>query len=318
MNRSDARSFVGIDVSKTFWDVAVDGQKAVRRFATDEDGLAKLVAWMRKLRPTCICLEATGGWETPLVRAFQKHNLPVAVVNPRQIRDFARAMNQLAKTDRIDAQVIARFAALMKPALAKKPSENQEKLRSSRTRRNQVVDMLTQEKNRLATQRDPRMRRFIKQAIDLYEEQLRQLDDEIQDLMTGDDALRQKMELLVSVPGVAMATASALLAEMPELGDLNRREAARLAGLAPVNRDSGTLRGKRTIGGGRPSVRRALYMATLVATRHNSCIRAHYQHLLEKGKKKLVALTACMRKLLLILNAMLKNQQPWLASLQNA
>jgi transposase len=312
MNRSDARLFVGIDVSKDFWDVAVDGRKSVDRFATDDDGLATLVASLCKLRPTCICMEATGGWETPLVRALQEHGLAVAVVNPRQIRDFARAMNQLAKTDRIDARVIARFAALMKPALAKKPSKNQEKLRSSRTRRNQVVDMLTQEKNRLVTQRDPRMRRFITQAIDLYEQQLRQLDAEIEDLMNNDDALRQKMELLISVPGVALATASALLAEMPELGDLNRRQAARLAGLAPVNRDSGTLRGKRTIGGGRPSVRRALYMATLVATRFNPRIRAHYQHLLQNGKKKLVALTACMRKLLLILNTMLKNQQSWL------
>ena len=318
MNHSDARSFVGIDVSKKFWDVAVDGRKSVGRFATDADGMAKLVAWMRKLRPTCICLEATGGWETPLVRAFQEHGLAVAVVNPRQIRDFARAMNQLAKTDRIDAQVIARFAALMEPALAKKPSENQQKLRSLRTRRNQVVDMLTQEKNRLATQHDPHVREFIERAIDLYKEQLRQLDAEIQDLMTADVVLRQKMELLVSVPGVAMATASALLAEMPELGELNRREAARLAGLAPVNRDSGMLRGKRTIGGGRPTVRRALYMATLVATRFNPRIRAHYQHLLQQGKKKLVALTACMRKLLLILNTMLKNQQSWIVSPKNA
>ena len=234
-----------------------------------------------------------------------------AVVNPRQIRDFARAMNQLAKTDAIDARVIARFAALMNPTPHEKLPENQEKLRSLRTRRNQVVDMLTQEKNRLATQHDPEIRQLIERAIKWYKEQLKEINQQIEQRIEADDSLRQKVALLTSVPGVAMATASALLTEMPELGKLNRREAARLAGLAPVNRDSGKMRGKRMIGGGRRTVRRALYMATLVATRYNPRIRQHYQHLLSQGKKKLVALAACMRKLLLILNNILKTNNPW-------
>lgn len=310
MKRS-AFSHVGIDVSKDYWDVALDGEDKVRRYPATPEGLESLLGHLATLRNVRACLEATGGWERGLVDALHRHAIPVAVVNPRQIRDFARAMNQLAKTDAIDARVIARFAARMDPTPHQKPSENQEKLRSLRTRRNQVVDMLTQEKNRLATQHDPEIRQLIKRAIDWYHQQLQEIDQQLEARIEADASLREKAALLTSVPGVAMATASALLTEMPELGKLNRREAARLAGLAPVNRDSGKMRGKRTIGGGRSTVRRALYMATLVATRFNPRIRQHYQHLLSRGKKKLVALAACMRKLLLILNTILKTNTPW-------
>jgi transposase len=309
--KPSAFSYVGIDVSKDYWDVALDGEDKTRRYTTTHKGLESLLAWLATLRNTRVCLEATGGWERSLVDALHDHAMSFAVVNPRQIRDFARAMNQLAKTDAIDARVIARFAALMNPTPHEKLPENQEKLRSLRTRRNQVVDMLTQEKNRLATQHDPEIRQLIKRAIEWYKQQLQEIDQQIEQRIEADDSLRQKVALLTSVPGVAMATASALLTEMPELGKLNRREAARLAGLAPVNRDSGKMRGKRMIGGGRRTVRRALYMATLVATRYNPRIRQHYQHLLSQGKKKLVALAACMRKLLLILNNILKTNNPW-------
>lgn len=304
-------SHVGIDVSKDYWDVAIDGENKVRRYATSPEGLKDLLGQLATLSNVRVCLEATGGWERVLVDALHHHAISVAVVNPRQIRDFARAMNQLAKTDAIDARVIARFAAMMEPTPHEKPSENQEKLRSLRTRRNQVVDMLTQEKNRLATQHDPEIRQLINRSIDWYKQQLKEIDQQIEQRIEADASLRQKAALLTSVPGVAMATASALLTEMPELGNLNRREAARLAGLAPINRDSGKMRGKRMIGGGRRTVRRALYMATLVATRFNPRIRQHYQHLLSQGKRKLVALAACMRKLLLILNTILKTNTPW-------
>ena len=303
--------FVGIDVAKDACEVAIDGQLQTRRFAADETGLAELASWLQSLTPACIALEATGGWEIPFVRALQQRGLPVAVVNPRQIRDFARAMNRLAKTDRIDALTIARFATLMQPRLAEKPGENQEKLQALQTRRQQVVDMLTQEKNRLGTTRDHDIRRQIGEVIQLYEQQLKRLDGELAQRMQADPELQQNAKLLTSVPGIANVTAHALLVEMPELGTLNRRQAARLAGLAPLNRESGKFRGKRMISGGRLPIRRALYMATLAATRWNSRIREHYQHLLQQGKKKMVALTACMRKLLCILNTMLKNQQPW-------
>lgn len=304
-------SHVGIDVSKDYWDVALDGQEKVRRYMATSKGLQCLLGHLATLNNVRVCLEATGGWERGLVDALHRHAISVAVVNPRQIRDFARAMNQLAKTDAIDARVISRFAALMDPTPREKSSENEDKLRALRTRRNQVVDMLTQEKNRLATQHDPEIRQLIRQAIEWYQDQLKEIDQQLQQRIEADATLRRKAALLTSVPGVAMATASALLTEMPELGKLNRREAARLAGLAPINRDSGKRRGKRMIGGGRSTVRRALYMATLVATRFNPRIRQHYQHLLSQGKKKLVALAACMRKLLLILNTMLKTNTPW-------
>ena len=303
--------FVGIDVSKEWCDAAVDGRSEVQRHSADEQGLAELVSTMRAFHPKLIAMEASGGCEIPFLRALQAAGLPVAVVNPRQIRDFARAMNRLAKTDRIDAQVIARFAAMMQPSPAEIPGENQEKLKALQTRRQQVVDSLTQEKNRLTATRDLSMRRRIEQVIEVYQQQLTELNDELKQAVQADPKLQQQAELLTSVPGVGPATAHALLAEMPELGKLNRRQTASLAGLAPRNRDSGKFRGKRMISGGRRSVRRAVYMATLVATKHHPLIRAHYQRLLQQGKKKLVALIACMRKLLNILNSLLKTQQPW-------
>lgn len=306
---------VGIDVAKRHWDVAVDGRRGTLRFAADEAGLAELLAWLDEQGPSLVCLEATGGYERRLRQALHQRGIPVCVVNPRQVRDFARATGQLAKTDAMDAALIARFAATLSPEPNEPVSPQQERLRALHARRQQVVQSLTQEKNRLGTAPDAESRRSIQEAIDFYDRQLRELDQRIAEMTKSDPQLRRRMNLLVSVPGVGATTAAGLLAELPELGTLNRGQAAKLVGLAPINRDSGSLRGKRMIGGGRAPVRRCLYMATLVATRHNDLIRSHYQQLVARGKAKMTAIVACMRKLLLILNAMIKNQTAWKDSL---
>jgi transposase len=303
--------WVGIDVSKRHWDVAMAGHKKTRRFLADASGLRALLTWLEELGPRLVCLEATGGYERPLRQALQEQRIPVSVVNPRQVRDFARAQGQLAKTDAIDAGMIAHFAAAFNPEPDDPPTPAQERLRALRARRQQVVHSLTQEKNRLATAPDAETRKSIREAIDFYDRQLKELDRRIAEITSADPAFRQRLALLVSVPGVGAVTAAGLLAELPELGSMNRGQAARLVGLAPINRDSGSLRGKRMIGGGRTQVRRSLYMATIVATQHNSLIRSHYQQLLQRGKAKMTALVACMRKLLLILNAMIKNNSTW-------
>jgi transposase len=277
----------------------------------DTSGLEALVGLLNQLRPKLVCLEATGGYERLLCKALHRQRIPVSVVNPRQIRDFARAQGELAKTDAIDAAMICRFAAAFSPEPDDPPTPAQERLRALRARRQQVVHSLTQEKNRLATAPDAEARQSIQEAIDFYHQQLRELDRRITELTSADPAFRQRLSLLVSVPGVGLVTATGLLAELPELGTLNRGQAAKLVGLAPINRDSGSLRGKRMIGGGRAPVRRCLYMATIVATKHNQLIRNYYRQLLERGKAKMTALVACMRKLLLLLNALIKNNSPW-------
>lgn len=303
--------YVGIDVAKSHWDVAIAGQKRVRRFMADASGLAALLEWFEEICPKLVCLEATGGYERVLRAALHQHRLLLSVVNPRQIRDFARAQGELAKTDAIDATVIARFAAMFQPEPDEPPTPAQERLRSLRARRQQVVHSLTQEKNRLATAPDEETQESIKEAIGFYDRQLRELDSRLAQLTSIDPAFRDRLALLITVPGVGLVTATGLLAELPELGAMNRGQAAKLVGLAPLNRDSGSLRGKRLIGGGRTHVRRSLYMATIVATKHNQLIRAHYRQLLARGKSKMTALVACMRKLLLILNAMIKNNSAW-------
>jgi transposase len=303
--------YVGIDVAKDHWDVAVGGRRGVRRFTADASGLAALIPWLEQLEVTLVCLEATGGYERALRESLQQRTIPLSVVNPRQIRDFARSTGELAKTDAIDAGMIARFAATFHPEPDEPPTPSQERLRSLRARRQQVVQSLTQEKNRLGTAPDAEARESIREAVDFYDRQLDELDRRIAEFTRVDPAFRERLALLVTVPGVGAVTAAALLAELPELGAMNRGQAAKLVGLAPLNRDSGSLRGKRMIGGGRTQVRRSLYMATIVATRHNTLIRRHYQQLLARGKAKMTALVACMRKLLLILNAMIKTNSPW-------
>jgi transposase len=302
---------VGIDVSKDKFDVAVAGQSAVTTFPYSPAGLKSLTAFLKQHAADLVCLEATGGLERRLVKHLHQLGVNVAVVNPRCIRNFAHAKDQFAKTDALDARNIARFAERMQPRVTPPLSECQQKLRDLSSRRRQVQHVLVQEQNRLGTAADNDVRRLIKQAIRLYKNQLAKLDEQIAQLIDEDEQLQAKAALLKSVPGIGPATVGALLTELPELGQLNRREIARLVGVAPTNRDSGKLRGRRTTGGGRGQLRRALFMPTLVATKYNLKIRAFYERLLTRGKMKMVALIAAMRKLLTILNVIIREQQPW-------
>ena len=265
---------------------------------------------LAELAPTLVVLEATGGLETFLVGELAGAQLPVVVVNPRQVRDFAKAVGKLAKTDALDAQVLAHFGEATKPDLRPLPDDSTRELQALLARRSQVVEMVTAEKNRCRTATQ-RLQPQIQEHIRYMEKQLKELEQGLSELLSSSPVWRTKEKLLGSVPGVGPVLTVTLLAGLPELGRLDRREIASLVGVAPFNRDSGTLRGKRTVWGGRSSVRATLYMATLAATRYNSVMRVFYQRLLEAGKPKKVALTACMRKLLTILNAMLKHNRSW-------
>lgn len=302
--------YVGIDVAKAGLAVAQYPAGAGWAVAYDAAGLADLVTRLDTLAPTLVVLEATGGYERPLVAALTAAGLPVAVVNPRQARDFAKALGRLAKTDTLDAQVLARFAAAVQPdARPPAPAETRA-LAALLARRRQVVAMITMEQNRLPTTAVA-LRPRITAHIAFLREELATLDTALAEAIQAEPAWRARHDLLRSAPGVGPVLATTLLAELPELGTLTRREIALLAGVAPLNADSGTLRGKRRVWGGRGSVRAALYMGTLVATRYNAPLRAFYVRLCAAGKPKKVALTACMRKLLTILNAMMQHHTPW-------
>ena len=257
-----------------------------------------------------IVVEATGGWESRVAAALAAASLPVAVINPRQARAFARATGHLAKTDRLDAQVLARFAEAVRPTPRPLPDEAAQELAALLTRRRQLVDMLTAEKNRLGQARG-QVRAQIRTHITWLERQITARDTDISTLIRQSPVWRERDDLLQSAPGVGPVFSTTLVAELPELGTLSRQQIAALVGVAPLNQDSGTLRGRRTCWGGRAAVRTVLYMATLVATRCNPVIRACYARLVAAGKAKKVALVACMRKLLTILNAMLKHHRPW-------
>ncbi|HET8628892.1 MAG TPA: IS110 family transposase [Thermomicrobiales bacterium] len=302
--------YVGIDVSKSRLDVALRPEGQGWRADNDAAGIAALVARLDALRPALIVLEATGGYERPLAAALAAAGLPAAVVNPRQARDFAKATGQLAKTDRLDARALARFAEAVRPPARPVPNAAAQALAAALARRRQVVAMLTAEQNRLPTAA-AEIQPHIAAHIAWLEDDLARVDAELAQAIAADPAWRERHDLLRSVPGVGPVLATTLLAELPQLGSLTRQEVAALAGVAPLNRDSGTLRGKRAVWGGRAQVRGALYMAALVATRCNPAIRAFYARLCAAGKPKKVALTACMRKLLTILNAMLQHHTPW-------
>jgi transposase len=309
---------VGIDVSKASLEVAVrpGGQRS--RFANDEAGIPALVAHLMELAPSLIVLEATGGLEVACVSALAANALPVVVVNPRQVRDFAKATGQLAKTDVLDADGLAHFGEVIRPPVRPIKDAQLQALDALMTRRRQLVGMLTAEKNRLSLA-SPATRKDITRHIAWLEKRLKDIDGQIIRWIKGSPLWLAKDRLLQGVPGVGPVTSVSLLADLPELGTLNRREIAALVGIAPFNRDSGTLRGKRTVWGGRAPVRSVLYMATLSAVRCNTLIRAFYQRLRAAGKPAKVALTACMRKLLTILNAMLKTNTPWTQNpVQNA
>lgn len=301
--------FVGMDVSQDTVDVAVQPGTAFQ-IANDEQGIPEAVERVQALQPTLIVLEATGGLEVPLVGALAAVGLPVVVMNPRQVRDFARATGQLAKTDRLDAQILARFAEAIRPPVRPVPDEQTQALTALVARRRQLIDMLTAEKNRLRLAARPIQKR-VQAHITWLEKELASTNIDLTTTIHTSPIWRDKEEVLRSVPGVGPVLVTTLLANLPELGTLTRKEVAALAGVAPFPRDSGTLKGRRAIWGGRAHVRAALYMAALVATRRNPVIRIFYQRLCQAGKAKKLALTACMRKLLTILNAMVKSRTPW-------
>jgi transposase len=311
MNSRQHHTFAGIDISKNFLDLATNRSKDVQRFAYDQAGLASLVKRIKTIKPTLIAMEATGGLERRLHHHLAHAGFDVAVVNPRRVRDFARAFDQLAKTDAIDARIIASFAEVTKPRPCPMPEIHEQKLQALVVRRRQVVQSKTRESNRLERTYDADMRAMIQQAVRLYTRQIEKIEQQIAAVIAASEHLQQRNDLLRSAPGIGPATAGALIAELPELGRLNRQEIAKLVGVAPINRDSGQMRGKRTTVAGRTSVRNALFMATLVATKHNPAISAFFQRLVGNGKSKMVALVASMRKFLTILNIMIRQQTPW-------
>ena len=302
--------FVGIDVAKSTLDVAVEPGGETWTVTNDAAGIQDLVGRLVAVAPSLIVLEATAGYELAVTAALAGGGLPIVVVNPRHVRHFAQALGQLAKTDAIDARTLARFAERVRPAPRALPSEAAQLLDALLTRRRQLVEMVTAEKNRLEFAHGP-VRREITQHIRWLERRLDDVDGELSTAIHTSPVWRAKDDLLRSVPGVGRVTSLTLLAQLPELGRLTRREIAALAGVAPLNRDSGQWRGKRLVWGGRASVRAVLYMSALVATRANPVIRAFFQRLRAAGKPGKVALTACMRKLLTILNAMVRHNTPW-------
>jgi transposase len=301
--------FLGIDVSKAHLDVAREGE-AVERYANTMEGIAALLGRLRGDPPELIVLEATGGYEMMVVRALQDGQLPVAVVNPRQVRAFARACGRLAKTDAIDARLLATFAAALRPAPLPAVDTSQDAIGELVSRRRQIIDMLIAERNRLE-HASLHLRGWIEDHMTALKSQLAQVDAAITLAVEANPVLARRFAILTSVKGVGPITAAVLLAELPELGAIGHKQVAALVGVAPINRDSGQYRGQRHIGGGRPSVRCALYMATIVAMRFNPTIQTFYRRLKNAGKKPKVAIVAAMRKLITILNALVRDDQLW-------
>jgi transposase len=301
---------VGIDVSKGLLDVAVLPEGEAWSATNDEEGITQVVKRLKSLRPRLVVLEATGGMETAFVGAAATARLPVVVVNPRQVRDFAKSVGALAKTDAIDARVLARFAEAVRPEVRPLKDKEASQLSALIARRRQLVEMLTSEKNRLGSAPEA-IHPSLEEHIEWLEQRLTDINGKLRKAIKKSPVWRAKEQLLRTAPGVGAVLSATLVAGLPELGALNRKRIAALVGVAPFNRDSGKYRGKRCIWGGRGSIRAVLYMATLAATRFNPAIRAFYLRLCAAGKEKKVALTACMRKLLTILNAMVKTGTPW-------
>jgi transposase len=301
---------VGIDVCKRWLEVRVHGAPESVTFGNDADGVRRLVAQMQACPASLIVFEATGGYERRAVKALSEAGLAVSVVNPTRVRRFAEALGILAKTDKIDAGVIAHYASVVRPAANGRQTPLEERLAACVERRRQLLVMLVAEKNRLATC-PACLQESLQAHIDWLEAHLTQLEAEIQGYIRQKAEWRFQAEIIDSVPGVGEVTAATLVAELPELGRLNRQQIAALVGVAPFNKDSGPKQRKRRICGGRSGIRRTLYMATLSAIRHNPLIRAFYAKLLQRGKEKKVALVACMRKLLVIINAMVRKGEAW-------
>lgn len=305
-----SKSFIGIDVSKNSLDVHILPESVSLAYRYETKPMKALIKKLKTYTPELVVLEATGGYEITVGIALADAGLPVAIVNPRQVRDYARALGILAKTDKIDAYVIARFAQDVKPEARGQLTFKELELKSLVVRRQQLVEMRSAEVNRLSRTTIPQVKTGIEKLIRVLDAQIKAIDDDLNDEIKKNPTWSQKLELITSFTGVGDHTAHTLLFGLPELGTLNRQEIAALVGVAPFNRDSGMLRGKRTISGGRANIRKALHMPTLsAATRWNNDMMAFYQRLIARGKKHKVALTACMRKLLITLNAMVKNNE---------
>lgn len=302
--------FVGIDVAKEKLDIAVMGETKASQVGNDEAGIAKLIKKMQVMKPELIVVEATGGYQRAVVLGLYEAGLPVAMVNPSRVRQYARASGLLAKTDKLDAFNLAEFGKQMKPRKFEAKSEAGRYVSALLVRRRQLEEMLKAEKSRLRTV-EPAMRPSVERMIEVLKAEIKQLEQELDGFMKANEDWQAQEQILTSAKGVGRITATTLLAELPELGKMDRKKIAALVGLAPMNADSGRKRGYRKTKGGRMEVRNVLYMSTLVATRYNPLIEAQYQQLLKRGKVKKVALTACMRKFLTMLNAMMRDQQPF-------
>jgi transposase len=311
MSTKKSKAFIGIDVSKQLLEVAAHESDYQFRCANKASAFGELIAELIALRPALIVLEATGGLEIPVTAALHAAGLPVVVINPRQVRDFAKALGQLAKTDRLDARVLAHFAAAIKPPLRPIKSKDELELDALVGRRGQLVEMLTAEKNRRGSAATDTVRKEIKEHIDWLQDRIAELDEQLQVLLKSSSLWQVKDDLLQSVPGIGPVVSFSMLADLPELGTLNRQQISKLVGVAPLNCDSGQQRGTRHIYGGRARVRSMLYMAALTATRYNPVIKEFYQRLLAKNKPFKVAITACMRKLLAIINVMVRHGACW-------
>ena len=306
------RNCIGIDIAKKQFDMHLLKQNKDMQLPNDADGISKCVQLCREAKPELIVMEATGGYEGLLASHLQAEGFAVAVVNPRRIRDFARAVGQIAKTDKLDARIIAQFADTLEPMPQERIDDNSRKLKALVARRKQLLDMRVAESNRMEHAIDKEVKRSIEAIVKAIESQINKIDRQIDDWIQKMPELKQRSEKLQSVPGIGPTTAHMLVTELPELGKLNRRQIASLVGVAPINRDSGIFRGKRMTGGGRRNVRSRLFMPTLVAVRHNPVLKRYYLRLVEKeGKCKMVAVVAAMRKLLCIMNTMLKKNQKW-------
>lgn len=304
-------TYAGIDIAKRSFEIAFDPKQKMQHFDNDGEGIKRCCKILQRLKPELIVMEPTGGYEVPLVCELQAAGLPVAVVNARQIREFARACGLLAKTDKLDAQIIARFAAVLQPPAQEALDAKTRTMKALVARRHQLVEMHTAEANRMEHATDKAIAQSIQKVLKTIEHQINKVEQHIRSQIDSMPELRQKADQLESVPGIGETTASLLVTELPELGKLNRRQIAALVGVAPMNRDSGAYRGKRMTAGGRRHLRARLFMPVLTAIRFNPVIRNFYYRLLTNGKAKMTAVVACMRKLLTILNNMLAKNESW-------
>jgi len=304
-------TYVGIDVSKKSFDVAVDGESEHQKYQMNKTDLKKSIKYFKKQKPKLIVLESTGGYERTLVVELVQAKLPVSIINPRMIRDFAKSTGQLAKTDKIDAFIIAQYAATIKPKLSKVLDENTQELKEFIRRRKQLIYLRSITKNHKEHATHPTVIDSVDLTIQNLTQQINDIEQSINNHIHSDPDFKQKHDRLMSVPGIGSATASTILTDLPEIGTFNRCEIAAIVGVAPINRDSGQFRGKRMTGGGRRHLRKALYMPVVAIIRCNQKLKSFYQKLVNSGKPKMLALIATMRKLLIIMNSMIKNKTNW-------